>query len=490
MSETVPGELTKVILVSSPAIHEFFTDQYAGLWDTQEVVETLEDMWTMLSDGRLSSEETRIVIISDDTYDPDDPEQTFIRTLATFAPEAITFVIVSPNNTGVMPVVFERARHFIPDDEARRRAHIYPIGYQDPITDVDAALDHYQRLQASGFDIIDNVDEQAHHQNAETGNQIIGEIGSVDVSHNGIVIASTSSKGGSGKSSVGFLLASQIAQSSQKAYNEGKTERPLKVAIIDLDTRDGQLGFLIGDTSPTSLNIRLAPNWGPEVIQNNMIHDEKSGVHVLLAPKRVRTAEDTGPEFYEAVITNMRSMFDVIVLDTSVNYMDSLIYDVALPLSDMVLFVTNLGPTSVYGMARWFEEVTQPIDAHTPPVISRDKIGLVVNQVLPNVGMDQSKIVRAGMGAPLVAAIPAETQAFLLAANKNRLAEMLLHKNIGMQFYNLAEKIVKRVDPIGTHKLSPLFEEDGENNQTYRSAENNVAQPRKRSGLFRRGKAE
>lgn len=475
MSQPTSEEMTKVIVVGPSEFHAFFTQQYEGFWDTQFPVETLEDLWTNLNNNRLD-EGTRIIIFADSLYDPRDPNNTFIQSVAAFAPLDLTAITVSQENEARMPVIIERIMSSVPEDQ-RASSHVYQISHLRPIQDMDQAIEHYGRM-ISGEGEPEAVDYE------EGTTEISGEVGDVDVSHNGIVVTSTSSKGGSGKSSVGFLLASQIAQGSLLAYERGESARPLKVCVVDLDTRDGQLGFLIGQTSPTALNIRLAPNWGPEVIQNNLVYDENSGLYLLLAPKRGRTAEDVGPEFYHPVINNLRSMFDVVILDTSVNYLDSLIYDVALPISDAVLFVTNLGPTSIFGMTRWFEETTSSQNGEEPAV-DRAKVGVVVNQSLPNVNMSMRRVNQAA-GAKVIGTVPMESQAFLTAANKNRLADVLsMMPNVGAVFQDLATKVIRRWYPDVV--VAPLYEQvETQQADAGTPASSDNGQKKRSGGFFRR----
>ena len=98
-------------------------------------------------------------------------------------------------------------------------------------------------------------------------------------------------------------------------------------------------------------------------------------------------------------------MFDLIILDTSVQYFDPLINEVCLPLSDAILFIANLSPGAIYGMTRWIGEVTgskkeggMAIDAH--------KIGVVLNMVMDDVGIHKSTIGDAAVGVKIISMIP------------------------------------------------------------------------------------
>lgn len=266
---------------------------------------------------------------------------------------------------------------------------------------------------------------------------------------NGMIIASTSSKGGSGKSTVGICTASMIYHSSRLANEAGQSPRPLDVVIVDLDTRDGQIGFLLGESTPTVLNIFTSQDFSRNNIRQNLVYNERLGVSALLAPKRARTADYTTPELYRDIISKLRTMFDIVILDTSVNYTDPLIYDVILPVSDAVLFVTDMSKGAVFGMTRWIAEVTIPIEDGGAAAISKEKIGVVVNKSMGNVGFDQKNLLEAASGVPLIASIPMDSAAVLAATNNNHLDDIVLrHPVISPAYFSLVEQIIQNSVPI------------------------------------------
>ena len=247
-----------------------------------------------------------------------------------------------------------------------------------------------------------------------------------------VTITVTSSKGGSGKSTASILLAGSIARASADA---GK---PLSVCLIDLDTRDGQVASLIGKFMPTALNIRVQPVWDEERIRRNLVHADGLGIDTLLAPIRPRTADTVGPEFYRTIVRSLQRMYDVIVMDTSVQYLEPLIAEVALRESDEILFVTTLASTAVQGMARALREITAPLD-ESGLGIPREKIGIIVNQSVANVGMERDQVLAAGLGVPVVGVVPLATKDVLTATNLNRMYALLDHPMLGPAYNELAK---------------------------------------------------
>lgn len=246
-----------------------------------------------------------------------------------------------------------------------------------------------------------------------------------------VTITVTSAKGGSGKSTASIMLAATIARSSREAGT------PLSVCLIDLDTRDGQVASLIGQFMPTALNIRVLPVWDEDRIRRNLVPAENLGIDTLLAPIRPRTADTVGADFYRAMVRSLQRMFDVVVMDTSVQYLDPLIANVALPEADEILFVTTLASTAVQGMARALREITTPVD-ESGLGIPREKIGIIVNQSVANVGMEREQILAAGLGVPVVGLIPLATKDVLTATNLNRMQLLLDHPLIGPAYVDLA----------------------------------------------------
>lgn len=470
----------KAIIVADEGIHEFFTAELPE-WDTQTPVRSINELWEGLENGSLD-QQSDVILFHDEIYDV--TPQDLIEAMGMFAP--IAFVGLIAYNENDAPTIIEKALFFAehsPDVEYTAGTTVYPISVENPIGSLDDAL----YVHSTGEEP-QNTGEINPDNNVNVDPHVIsgieGSVGMVDVSHDGIVVASTSSKGGSGKSTVALMLGGQLALSSQKAYEAGLTEAPLKVCILDMDIRDGQIGFIIHKVSPTVLQVRTAPNPGPEAIEQNLVYAENLGVHALLAPKSGRSAHDLTPEFYTVLINNLRHMFDVVILDTSVNYLDRLLYQVCYPTSDAILFVTTLAKQSVFGMTRWFNELSDSGGES----LDTNKVGIVVNQSVPNVGVDKSKLESAAPGARIAAAIPLETAAFVAASNRNDLRAMLYHPTIGPAYFSLAKKIAKDAP------LLPLVEDfDANSTSTMnKSAPRPVQQDnpngsgKKSGGLFRR----
>jgi septum formation inhibitor-activating ATPase MinD len=468
--------LTKVIIVSPPEIHDYFTSSYDE-WDTQVPVASIEDMWNGLQNGTLSIDSE--IVIFTDAYVADRAGEidALSTAIATFASEALVLTLLyDVNNLDTISAYVNQKvteqnlpiGRFFPIDTAgdigneiyeayvayaqgqeggilTAAAVIEEPAYEEPVVEEYAAPIATPGAVEALNTPLNGYQEPASRVTAESGNL------DAFAPKRGLVVASTSSKGGSGKTTVALCTASMVYHASRLASEQGLREKPLSVCIVDMDTRDGQIGFLLGQSVPTALNIFVSEDKSIETIQKNLIYDERLGIHALLAPKRARTADYLTPEFYQDLIQKLRSMFDVVVLDTSVNYLDALLGKVVLPISDAVMFVTNLSVGSVYGMNRWMDEVTSPIESGGSG-IDQSKIGIVVNQSAPDLGIDQNLLQYAAAGAELLVAIPLDSGAVIAASNHNRLSDIiLLHDQISPAYYSIVQQLLpneKLVAPL------------------------------------------
>lgn len=434
----------KVIIVAPTVVSNSLADNYKH-WDTQTPVENIDQLWHGLETGALSPE-SDIVILIDILFQPD-PEK-FIDTVASFAPEALVLILSYTNDEELIKArVAEHVR-----STGGKSAPFYFIRRDVAITEIDEAVAFYDH----GSEAINAAVQEQRAVEINVSDRERNRAGR-DTNKNGLVITCTSPKGGSGKTTVGLLLATTIAQASKKAVEKGLTDKPLSVCVIDIDVFDGQIGFVLGQRTPTALNIAVSESIiDADLVYNNLVYNERMGVHALLAPVRGLTAKITTPKFYRNVVRILKTMFDVIIIDTSVQHYDDHIKMVALPEADAILLVTTLDVKSVMGLGRWMQVATAPRDQGGHGA-DKHKMGVVVNQSIPNVGMGEKELAAAALGVPLLVAIPLDTLAVQSAGNANRLEDLVMHPKIGPAYYNLARKIGKTRNFV----LAPIIDEGG-----------------------------
>lgn len=464
----------KVIIVGYENLHEFFVNQFTD-WDCQVVNSTVEELWENSSAGYLSNESS-LIIFQDVLYDEviegkseDEVRAEFAEAVATMASAGLLTIIVSYEPSLREPIMTEVQR--TPANESYRAQYGTHVPFEfvnveTVVVSIEEAIEYYENGEEAA--------QQFQAENASVAKSI--EIDSASSSHHsfdrdGKIITVTSNKGGSGKSTVALLLATTLAQTSQRAYDNaiarGETNptEPLKVCIIDLDTYDGQLGFVLNQATPTSLNIALASNQprDEDLVWNNLVYSDRMGFHTLLAPVRGQTARFTDAYFYNQVVDLLKKMFDVIILDTSVQHYDEIIKMVALPQADVILLVTTLDIKSVKGLARWVNVAASPRDEGGHG-LDMNRVGIVVNGSVHNVGIGLEELTVAAMDAKLLESIPLDTTAMLTAGNANRLEEIIYsHPTISNAYHNLA----KKVSPIlGNPPLDSVFEDNDDDSDS------------------------
>jgi Flp pilus assembly CpaE family ATPase len=295
----------------------------------------------------------------------------------------------------------------------------------------------------------------------EIGTKIVSNIDLPPLTERGIIVASTSSKGGSGKTTVALCTASTLYHSSRLAAEKGLRERPFNVVVVDLDIRDGQVGFLLGKDKPTFLNLWMENRDNPEIEllkstkEGGVLHyDEGLGIWSLLAPISSLAADLIRPEFFQKLIYNLSLKFDVVVVNTSSNYLDRISTKAVFPMVDLLMFVTNMSKGSLFGMTRWIKTLVDDVEDSK---IAKDKIGIIVNQIIYKTGVKTEDIMKHGLGINLIATIPSDAVAFVKATNENKLENIVLkHPTIANEYFTIVKKIVEQMGQPSTSVISTV----------------------------------
>lgn len=140
-------------------------------------------------------------------------------------------------------------------------------------------------------------------------------------------------------------------------------------------------------------------------------------------------------------------------------------------------------------MARALREITAPVD-ESGLGVPREKIGIIVNQSVANVGMEHEQVLAAGLGVPVVGVISLATKDVLTATNLNRMHELLDHPLVGPAYVQLARACLPGRD-LADWTATPDGDTSGAADVPSPNGQAEDAAPsddgsRKR-GLFRRG---
>lgn len=464
--------LERAIIVGPSELHNFFTSYY-DTWDTQVPTDKVADVWVGLNNGTLSPE-SNVVVFTDADFENFEEYAGVVEAIATFASEAIVLVIFYDTNN------YDRLQTDVTQKQSDLNLPAYPffpIDAQSNVgEEISKAFEYYAQNIATAV-VPDAEPVQEYAAEPAQPDSFSHDVG--QGKKRGVIVVSTSSKGGSGKTTVGMLTGGMIRLASQTAVDQGLREKPLSVVLVDMDIRDGQIGFIIRQLTPTALNIFLLPEKTKEVIQDNLVYDDDLQVHALLAPKRAANADFLSPEFYVHIIDQLAEMYDVVVLDTSVDYTDVLLSKVVLPMSDAIMFVSNLSVGSVYGMNRWLDEVTTPT-SDGGPGISKSKIGIVINQAMPNL-IDMGIVREAADGTEILVTIPMDTSGLVTSAtNSNKMSNILkFSQEISPAYFS----IIKQLLP---HEVfaDPLIVSESADLNSSATLQQDSKKPKRKRGLF------
>lgn len=442
--------MNKVAFFGPAFIHKGFSEMDPN-WDFQQPFETIEDLGSALGNEDMMSRETCMFIFFSGLYEED--PSNFAYYASYLIPYGVVCILIPEmemkNKPKIEASIKESQMEFAKNDSSYNLdIPFYFVNYDYASQEIHTAIESYIKSNANKEtkDLVkkllpDYSDIDIQEDIYTMDEQFEEEYEVPQAKGDGQVIAITSSKGGSGKSTLSILFSSYIAKTSKESYENGKILNPVKVCVVDLDTRDGQIGLLNGTLKPNAMDIITeGGEITPETIQKGIWHNEVSGVDYVFAPKRPRTAQAIPYTFYAKLIQELRGMYDVIILDTSIHYDDLLRKNVAYPIADVILLISDLIVSSVFGLTRWIEEETSSNGAN----IDINKVGAVINKMLPNVNMPYQKIERALNGVPVLAMIPSLPTSITFAANTGRLHEML-DKNAPLikQFQTLAESVLR-----------------------------------------------
>jgi len=450
----------KVAFVGPQQVHQAFQGMDEN-WDMQIPLNSIDDLFYELeldeSQAKISKETSLVILFA--RLFADNPNK-FAELVSYLAPYAVVCILIEPHlldQQGYMEQTIRNQMYAnaMQDETYNSNTPFYFVGYETAQVDIYNAIEMYVSNP-----IIDNDIKNAIRPMIPNGN-ISDNYEDLNIEEqeddiiipqnngNNITICVTSSKGGSGKSTVAITLGAYLSKASQDAAMKGLLPKPLSICLVDLDTRDGQHWLLMGAKKPpTVMDILFNDNpYDPSSIQKGIWHSDKINCDFLFAPKRPRNAKEIPANAYAQIINQLKNMYDIIILDTSVNYLDSLGEDVAYPISDRILFVSDMGQSSIVGCSRWIQEemyAEERGDKNIPP----NKVGIIINKAMANVNMNSNKIQKCIRDLPVIAMIPSTPELVTYAANTAELQQILNHAPINSAFKDIAEAVLPDI-PLG-----------------------------------------
>ena len=188
----------------------------------------------------------------------------------------------------------------------------------------------------------------------------------------GEVFVVHSGKGGVGKS----VLASNLAVALAVETNS-------KVALVDLDLQHGDAGVMLHIDSHTATIEEFTTATVDQDSLHRVMATGPAGVRVLLAPSTPDKAESISRTTVRAVLQELRTTYDHIVVDTPA-HLDAVVLD-TISSADALLLVTTFNVTTVKS-ARSTLRLLRTLG------VDSDRIVLILNQMRPRMSVARTEI--------------------------------------------------------------------------------------------------
>lgn len=214
----------------------------------------------------------------------------------------------------------------------------------------------------------------------------------------GKIVTVFSAKGGVGCSTIAVNVAIALQQNAAS-----------KVALVDTSLQFGDVGVLLNLYASRTI-ADLASH--ADELDNELINDifiaHSSGIKALLAPPRPEVADTVTPALVVDVLERLRTMFDIIIVDTS-SVLDDLVLSV-LDISDKIIVVTTPEIPAIKN-AKLLFEVTEALE------YERERSMFILNKVDKRINI-RAEDIEANIKYKIEAQLPLDEKSVTTAVNQ------------------------------------------------------------------------
>lgn len=207
-----------------------------------------------------------------------------------------------------------------------------------------------------------------------------------------------SSKGGSGKSILSLNSAVFMSRIKDK-----------KILLVDMDLLFGDISMMVNKFSGKNILDIIDDNQMDSY--ENMkpyLYEYNENLHMLFAPQKPEAAEYISKDSIEKIIKILKAHYDLIIVDTGVNFSDSTLY--ILDISEMILFISTMEIVSLKNSKLGFG-VMKSLG------YDKDKVKLVINRFNTSYGISKSDL-EAAFKDELLLMIPDDEKTVSISVNK------------------------------------------------------------------------
>ncbi|RMD00363.1 response regulator [Clostridium autoethanogenum] len=222
--------------------------------------------------------------------------------------------------------------------------------------------------------------------------------GSAEKVRDAKIIAFFSSKGGVGKSVLAVNTAIVLSKESHK-----------KVLLMDMDLQFGDISMLVNKYNEKTIldavedgQIDSYENIKPYLYKYN------DNLDIFFAPQKPEAAEYITKEAIEKIMKDVRKEYDVIIVDTGINFNDSTLY--ILDMAQKILMVSTMEIIALKNTKLGLK-VMESVG------YDKDKVKLVINRFNVKYGINKKEVEEAFKDS-VFAFIPDEEKTVIASVNK------------------------------------------------------------------------
>lgn len=214
----------------------------------------------------------------------------------------------------------------------------------------------------------------------------------------GKIVSVFSPKGGVGCSTLAVNLAIVLQQTAG-----------VKVALVDTSLQFGDVGVLLNlFASRTIADLASSADELDDELIGEVFIPHSSGVKALLAPPRPEVADAVTPTLITDILDRLRTMFDVIIVDTG-SVLDDVVLNV-LDASDKIIVITTPEIPAIKD-AKLFFEVTEALE------YGRKRIIFVLNKTDKRINI-RAEDIEANLKYKIQAQLPLDERSVTTSVNQ------------------------------------------------------------------------
>jgi pilus assembly protein CpaE len=241
----------------------------------------------------------------------------------------------------------------------------------------------------------------------------------------GKVLSVFSNKGGNGTTTIAVNLAGALAH-----------HRGIKVVAVDLALSRGDVPVFFNVSPSYSILdfVRSADKADYDFLHSLLVR-HPSGVHVLAEPPAIEDAELISAGQVREALGTLRSMFDVVVVDTPHQFDERTL--TALEMSETVLLVSLLDIPSIRNTQRCLELFRR---LRFPD----ERMKLVLNRHLPDGEIPRDQV-EGILGIPVFCTVPNDYPTVISSINRGKLLhEVAPDREVAKSFRRMADLLLDR----------------------------------------------